>query len=94
MLWNYSSLLFISQSVISLSMRDKALEKNVKKLAEKFKELRLERGLSQAVLAKKIGMSDRAIGMIESHKRTPTILTCFKLSKALGVKLEDLIANL
>ncbi len=75
-------------------MRDNISEQKVKKLAKKLKQLRLERGLSQAKLAAKIGMSDRAIGMIESHKRVPTILTCFKLCKALEVELDVLLTTL
>lgn len=69
-------------------------EQKVRKLADRFKALRQEQGLSQAKLAEKAGMSDRAIGLIESHKRIPTVLTCFRLCEALGVKLEKLIAEL
>lgn len=75
-------------------MRDRLSEKKVRQLAEVLKALRLERGLSQAKLAEKIGMSDRAIGLIEAHKRVPTILTCLKLCAALDVKLEKLLAKL
>ncbi len=75
-------------------MKDKISEQKVRELASRFKALRLEQGLSQARLAKKVGMSDRAISMIEQNKRTPTILTCLKLCKALGVDLGKLISNL
>ena len=75
-------------------MRDQISRKKVKKLVTAFKRLRLEQGLSQAQLAEKIGMSDRAIGMIENHQRIPTILTCFKLANGLGAKLDRLIADM
>ena len=75
-------------------MRDKILEDKVTKLANKFKELRLEQSIFQAKLAAKIGMSNRAIGLIESGERTPTILTCLKICKALGVSLDDLLKKI
>ena len=75
-------------------MRDTISEQTVKKLALKFKELRLEQNLSQAKLAEKIGLSDRAIGLIESNDRIPTILTCLKICKALGVELGDLLREI
>lgn len=74
-------------------MENKGPEQIVKKLVKRFKELRLEQGLSQAKLAARIGMSDRAIGMIEAGKRMPTILTCLKICNALGVSLEDLLKS-
>ena len=75
-------------------MRDKISEQKVRKLAEMFKELRVAHGLSQAKLAHKVGISDRAISMIERHKRTPTILTCFKISRAFGRTLEDILKEI
>lgn len=74
-------------------MRDKDLENKVARIAREFKKLRLEQGLSQAKLAELTGLSDRAIAMIENNKRTPTILTCLKICKALNVRLAEIIGN-
>ena len=75
-------------------MRDSISEQKVKKLATRFKTLRMEQCLSQAALAQQIGMSDRAISMIERHKRIPTVLTCFKIAQALGVPLHDILRDI
>ena len=77
-----------------MPMRDKVSEQTVKELVRKFKELRLEKNLSHAKLAEKIGMSDRTISFIESNKQIPSILTCLKICKALEVSLEDLLVKI
>jgi len=75
-------------------MKNALLEKTVKELVKQFRELRLEQNLSQAKLAEKIGMSDRAISFIEGNKQIPSILTCLKICRALGVSLEDLLKKI
>ena len=57
---------------------------------EKMKEARLERGLSQAELAKLIGVSRQTINMIENGDYNPTIALCVKICKTLGKTLDDL----
>lgn len=72
-------------------MRDKSAELLIEKLVNEFTRLRKEQGLSHDALAEKVGVSRPAISFIESHKRVPTILTCAKIAKALGVRLGDLL---
>ncbi len=72
-------------------MRDKASELLIEKVVNEFTRLRKEQGLSHEALAKKVGVSRPAISFIESHDRIPTILTCAKIAKALGVRLGDLL---
>jgi len=75
-------------------MRDKTAEKAVSKLIDEFTLLRKEQGLSHEALARKTGLNRSAISLIESKKRTPTILTCFKIARALDIALDVLIKKI
>ncbi len=75
-------------------MRDKAAERAVSKLIDEFIKLRKEQGLSHEAIAQKTGLNRSAISLIESKKRTPTILTCLKIAKALDVSLASLIRKI
>lgn len=68
-------------------MRDKAVEKAVSRLIDEFVRVRMERQISHEALAKAAGVHRSTISLIESKKRIPTILTCLKISKALGLSL-------
>ncbi len=57
---------------------------------DKMKEKRLERGLSQAELAKRIGVSRQTVNMIESGEYNPTINLCRRLCAELGCTLNDI----
>lgn len=74
-------------------MRDKSSETLVEKLVNELARLRKEQGMSHEKLAEKSGLSRPAVSFIESHKRTPTILTCVRMAKALGVRLSDLLVK-
>lgn len=60
-------------------------------LIDKFIELRKEQELSHDQLADATGLSRAAISFIESKKRTPSILTCLKISQALGCTLSEIL---
>lgn len=64
---------------------------NTSKLLDKFQEIRKERELSHEKLAEIAGVHRSTISLIESKKRIPTISTCIKISKALGVSLGELL---
>lgn len=72
-------------------MKDQSSEKMVGRLVDLFIELRKSQGLSHEKLALKTGMTRPAISLIESKKRIPTILTCFRIAQALGVSLGALV---
>jgi transcriptional regulator with XRE-family HTH domain len=56
------------------------------------KRLRWRRGLTQAVLARKIGVTEAYVSMIESGvRRAPSLLILKKLAKALGVPVANLL---
>ena len=72
-------------------MRDKYSESLVEKIIDGLTKARKEQGISHEKLAKKTGLSRSAISFIESHKRMPTILTCIRIAKALGIRLGDVL---
>ena len=57
---------------------------------EKMKQARTAKKLSQADLAKSIGVSRQTINMIENGGYNPTIELCIRICKELGVTLNDL----
>lgn len=57
-------------------------------LAARVIELRLQKGLSQAQLAKKIGTGQSAIARLESGDYNPSMVFLEKVAKATGVQLK------
>ncbi len=57
---------------------------------EKMKQARINKNLSQAELAKIIGVSRQTINMIENGGYNPTIELCIRICKELDVTLNDL----
>ena len=62
------------------------------KVVEKFIEKRIEKGLSQAGLAQKVGTQQSAISRFESGTYNPSIQFLYKLADALEVKLKVTIS--
>ena len=58
-----------------------------------FKELRIERGLSQRDLAKATGISQQAISFWEQDKRTPNMDDCIRLADFYGITLDELVGR-
>lgn len=52
---------------------------------------RKKQGLSHQKLAEAAGLHRSTISLIETGKRTPTILVCLKLAMALNVNLETFL---
>jgi putative transcriptional regulator len=60
------------------------------RLKNKLKLMRVANGdLTQQALADKVSCSRQTIHSIESEKFVPSVELSLKISKALGVKLED-----
>lgn len=55
------------------------------------KELRCKKSISQELLAEKSNLDRTYISMLERGKKSPTILTIFKISSALEIASSDLI---
>ncbi len=68
-------------------MTDKAAEQ----VAKRLKQARIEKGLTQAALAKKAGMHTNSYAKIERSERKPTFETLKKLAKALGLTATDIV---
>lgn len=57
---------------------------------EKMKQTRQERQLSQAELAKRVGVSRQTVNMIENGDYNPTIGLCIRICRELGKTLDEL----
>jgi transcriptional regulator with XRE-family HTH domain len=60
-------------------------------LGAQIAQLRKARGMTQAELARAIGVSQQAVFAYELGERRPSILLLAKIAKALTVAVEDLI---
>ncbi len=60
-------------------------------LAKRLKQLRAERGLTQAALAKRAGVTLSYVGRLEIGRHDPQLSTLRKLAKALKVTVAELI---
>jgi ribosome-binding protein aMBF1 (putative translation factor) len=56
-------------------------------VATRLVAYRAEHGLSQAALARKLGMSQPAIARLELGEHEPTIATLARLSRGLGINI-------
>lgn len=57
---------------------------------QRMKTARLEKHLSQAELAKAVGVSRQTVNMIENGDYNPTVALCIRICKVLDVTLNDL----
>ena len=60
-------------------------------IGEKIKAARIAARMTQADLAKILGVAYQNIGQWESGKRNPKLDTIIKIAEALGVRIEDLM---
>ena len=72
-------------------MKNDEVPRIVKQLVACMKELRLKQGFSHDTLAERSGLTRQSISMIESGKRVPSIASCLKMAKGLGVSLQNLL---
>ncbi|MCK6571617.1 helix-turn-helix domain-containing protein [Myxococcota bacterium] len=57
---------------------------------ERLRTLRIERGLSQAALAERSGLSTNAVGSLERGVRSPRVASAEALARALDVPIQAL----
>lgn len=62
-----------------------------KKVGQRIVELRSQKGWSQSDLARACGKDRQAMEKLENGKVNPTIYTLLEISKALEVKLSELL---
>lgn len=65
-----------------------------KKIGENVRKFRKQRGMTQEKLAEKANLHSVYISQVERADRAITIETLLKITKALGVKLRDVVGNL
>ena len=61
-------------------------------LANRLREIRAERDLTQAALAELVGVSRKTINTVENGIFIPSTLLALKLARALGRPVEDLFS--
>lgn len=59
-------------------------------MISKMKLARIEKGLTQAALAKKVKATRQTIGLIEKGEYNPSLNLCRAIAKALDKTLDDL----
>ena len=57
---------------------------------ERMRAARVAKELSQAELARAVGVSRQTVNMIESGGYNPTLELCIRICRALGLTLNDL----
>lgn len=62
----------------------------LQQFANKVKELRLQKQMSQERLAFESGLHRTFIGMVERLERNPSLTSIHKIAKGLGVNITDL----
>jgi transcriptional regulator with XRE-family HTH domain len=62
----------------------------IDKLGKKIREVRKQRGLTQAELAEKAGISVNFIGKVERGIHSPSVTTIERIAEALNVKVSAL----
>lgn len=63
----------------------------IKQIGLNIRKFRVKRGFSQLDLAAACGFEESSIGRLENGNTNPTIKTLVKISKALEIKLTDLV---
>ncbi|KAB2441398.1 helix-turn-helix transcriptional regulator [Bacillus luti] len=53
-------------------------------------QARKNAGMSQAILAKKVGITRQYLSEIENRKKQPSVIIAVKIAKALNTKVEDI----
>ncbi len=64
------------------------------KIGDKIKELRIEKGLSQAALAKSINVSQKAIDFWERNVNEPKASYIILLVNYFGITFDDFFADI
>lgn len=68
-------------------------EKILKTIGETIRKVRKAQGLTQAELAKSIGLNRNYIGMIERGERNPSFLSLFKIISGLKMTVPQFFSN-
>lgn len=67
------------------------MKKEVRDFGKRIKAVRLGKHLSQGDVAKILGVHRSYISGLERGARTPSLTTIYKVAKALGVSVKEII---
>jgi putative transcriptional regulator len=59
----------------------------------RIKDLRAERGWSQAVLAEKLEVSRQSVNAIETGKYDPSLPLAFRIARLFGLRIEEIFED-
>lgn len=62
-----------------------------KKLGDNIRRIRLEKGLTQIELSKKLKVDRSYVSNVEQGKKNPTLTTIEKIANVLGVSTDELL---
>ena len=65
-----------------------------KKMGEKLKIIRVQKGLSQQDVADRLGLTRSAIGFYEAGKRTVDIKTLFKMCDIYNIDINEILKDI
>jgi transcriptional regulator with XRE-family HTH domain len=68
--------------------------RTLRALANRIKELREQKGISQEELAHRAGLSRTGMGFLETGKRWPRLDTLMKVADGLNIPLNELLKGL
>jgi len=72
----------------------KQQEKTLRKIADRIKAIRNEKGLTQEQVAHAIGKDPQSIYRLETGKINPSIIYLTEVCKGLGIELSELVQGL
>lgn len=58
-------------------------------MRSRLRELRRERGWSQAVLAQRLVVSRQTVNALEAGRHDPSLALAFRIARVFGVAIED-----
>ena len=59
-------------------------------MTNRLRELRAERGWSQADLAERLGVSRQTVNAVETERYEPSLSLAFKIARLFGQKIEEI----
>lgn len=62
-------------------------------MKNRMRELRGERGLSQAELGGRVGVSRQAINLVENGKHDPSLSLAFAIARVLGLRVDEIFTE-
>lgn len=65
----------------------------IQPVKNRLRELRAERGWSQADLAEKLGVSRQSVNAIETGRFDPSLPLAFKLARLFGASIEGMFED-